>query len=399
MSELTPVAPRERVATLDVLRGCAMLGVLLGNLYMLYTGRWAVQGTEAESPADTAAEWFMQLLVEGRAQTLLTLLFGFGFAAQLLRAEARGERVMPVYLRRIAALFAIGWCHVLVLWWGDVTWGYAVAALPLLLFLRATNRARVIWAAAITLVPAAIYAAAPVWMWIYERMFADPFPQHSKELLAAIASGDRIAILEQHATMAIVWISGSLGSYPLWLLGRFLLGYVAGAQRWFEHDGADRIPMFRRIAVIGGLAALPHLAFTALAMLDVFRLGTLGPAGRVIRALLDQIGVLGQTAMYVAIVVLLMQRASWRRLLMIVAPVGRMPLTTYLSQSAICTTLFYGWGFAWSMPGKAATVGLGFSIFAVQIALSHLWLRWFRFGPAEWLWRTIVYLRPQPMRV
>lgn len=387
------------MATLDVLRGFAMLGVLLGNLYVLYTFRWTLRGNEAESTVDTIAEWFMQLFVEGRAQTLLTMLFGFGFAAQLLRAEARGERVMPVYLRRIVALFAIGWCHVLFLWWGDVTWGYAVAALPLLLFLRASNRARVIWAAAITLIPAAVYAAAPVWMFLYERMFARGFMDHSADLLAAAASGDRIAILEQNATMAIVWISGSLASYPLWLLGRFLLGYVAGAQRWFEHDGADRLAMFRRMAVIGALAAVPHLVLTALAMADVFVLGALRPAGPVLRAVLDQVGVLGQTAMYVAIVVLLMQRAGWRRLLTIVAPVGRMPLTTYLSQSLICTSLFYGWGLGWSTPGKAATVGLGFAIFAVQIALSHLWLRWFRFGPAEWLWRTIVYLKAQPMRV
>ena len=90
------MAPRERVATLDVLRGFAMLGVLLGNLYMLYTFRWMLRGNVAESTGDTVAEWCMQLFVEGRAQTLLTLLFGFGFAAQLLRAEARGEGVMPV---------------------------------------------------------------------------------------------------------------------------------------------------------------------------------------------------------------------------------------------------------------------------------------------------------------
>ena len=393
------MAPRERVATLDVLRGFAMLGVLLGTLYMLSTFRWMLRGNEAESTGDTVAEWFMQLFVEGRAQTLLTLLFGFGFAAQLLRAESRGERVMPVYLRRIAALFVIGWCHVLFLWWGDVTWGYAVAALPLLLFLRASNRGRVFWAAAITLIPAAVYAAAPLWMWIYEHMFARGFMDYSNDLLAAAKRGDRIAILEGNATMAIVWVSGSLASYPLWLLGRFLLGYVAGARRWFERDGADRIPMFRRMAVLGGLAALPHLTLTALAMLDVFQLDAYGPAGRVLGAVFDQLGVLGQAAMYVAIVVLLMQRAPWRRVLMVVAPVGRMPLTTYLSQSAICTSLFYGWGLGWSTPGKAATVGLGLAIFVVQIALSHLWLRWFRFGPAEWLWRTVVYLRPQPMRV
>jgi len=396
--ELAPVAPRDRVATLDVLRGFAMLGVLLGNLYMLYTFRWTLGGNERESTADQAAEWFMQLVVERRAQTLLTMLFGFGFAVQLLRAEARGERVMPVYLRRIAALFAIGWCHVLLLWWGDVTWGYAVVALLLLLFLHVSDRVRLIWAAAITLIPAALYAALPIWEWLFTHLFSRGFMDYSKDLVAAAASGDRVAILEANTTMALMWTAGSLASYPLWLLGRFLVGYVAGAQRWFEHDGAGRLPMFRRMALFGALAALPHLVLTALAMADVFRLGKLGVAGRVARTLLDQIGVLGQTAMYVAIVVLLVQRAPWRRLLMIVAPVGRMPLTTYLSQSLVCTSLFYGWGFAWSTPGKAATVGLAFAIFTAQIAISHLWLRIFRFGPAEWLWRTIVYWKPQPMR-
>jgi uncharacterized protein len=66
-------------------------------------------------------------------------------------------------------------------------------------------------------------------------------------------------------------------------------------------------------------------------------------------------------------------------------------------QSLICTSLFYGWGLAWSTPPPAVCVGLGFAIFTVQIVFSHLWLRWFRFGPAEWVWRSVVYWRPQPM--
>jgi uncharacterized protein len=102
--------------------------------------------------------------------------------------------------------------------------------------------------------------------------------------------------------------------------------------------------------------------------------------------------------MYVAIVVLAMQRPGWRRVLVVIAPVGRMPLTTYLMQSLICTSLFYGWGLGWDTPPPAITVGLGLAIFALQIAIAHLWLRWFRFGPAEWLWRSIVYWRLQPMR-
>jgi uncharacterized protein len=113
--------------------------------------------------------------------------------------------------------------------------------------------------------------------------------------------------------------------------------------------------------------------------------------------LLEELGVAGQTAMYVAIVVILFQRPTWRRIFGVLAPVGRMPLTTYLMQSLICTSLFYGWGLNWNTPSHAASVGLGFAIFAVQIAFAHLWLRAFRFGPAEWLWRTVVYWKSQPM--
>ena len=115
-------------------------------------------------------------------------------------------------------------------------------------------------------------------------------------------------------------------------------------------------------------------------------------------AVVAQLGLLGQVAMYVAIVVMLMQRPRWRTVLGVLAPVGRMPLTTYLMQSLICTSLFYGWGLAWRTPSPAACIGLAFAIFTVQIAIAHLWLCWFRFGPAEWVWRSAVYLRPQPMR-
>jgi uncharacterized protein len=101
----------------------------------------------------------------------------------------------------------------------------------------------------------------------------------------------------------------------------------------------------------------------------------------------------------VGIVVLLMQRPRWRRILSILAPVGRMALTTYFSQSLFCTFVFYGWGLGWAgSVGTAGCLGLALAIFTVQVAICHLWLRRFRFGPLEWLWRSAVYLKVQPMR-
>ena len=77
-----------------------------------------------------------------------------------------------------------------------------------------------------------------------------------------------------------------------------------------------------------------------------------------------------------------------------------MPLTTYLSQSLICTAIFYGWGFGRAFTLRsAACVELALAIFALQVVVAHLWLRRFRFGPAEWLWRALVYLQRPQMRV
>jgi uncharacterized protein len=102
----------------------------------------------------------------------------------------------------------------------------------------------------------------------------------------------------------------------------------------------------------------------------------------------------------VAIIVLVMQRPTARRRLTIVAAVGRMPLTAYIAQSIICTFVFYGWGLGWA--GKvhsAGCVAFAFVVFAFEVAGCHLWLRWFHFGPLEWIWRALVYQRLPAMRV
>jgi uncharacterized protein len=396
---LAPVSPRERVATLDVLRGFALLGVLLANLYSLFSFRFAIHEPPDDRIADVAARWFMALAVRGRAQTLLTFLFGFGFAVQLLRAQDRGQRVLPIYLRRMFALFAIGWLHVLVLSWLDVTWGYALIGLFLLPFVRASDRTRLIAAAALTIIPALVYAIPEVAPAVHALLFDQPRAAYVDQFAAAARSGDRIAILRAHVAIALLWTLGSNAVWYLpWMLARFLLGLVAGARRWFDHDGADHLALFRTLLVAGALATVIGWVPEALAMAHVFDPAGHGLPVALALTVVSRLALLAQVAMYVAIVVLLMQRPAWRRVLVVIAPVGRMPLTTYLMQSLICTSLFYGWGLAWSTPPPAACVGLGLAIFAVQIVIAHAWLRWFRFGPAEWVWRSIVYWRPQPMR-
>jgi uncharacterized protein len=390
------------VVTLDVLRGLALCGVLIGNM-VLYTGAWAERGPAHDPPVlDQIVEWFLTIFVRTKAQTLLTLLFGFGFAVQLLRAEERGEPVVGLYLRRLLALFALGALHVTLLWWGDVTWTYAVSGFGMLAFLRASNRARLAWGLGLIFVPALVALSIPQLALTAFGVFLDPseFGAHTAQMAAALHRADRAGLAWEHVQYALVWSARIYTWYFFWTLGRFLLGYVAGKLRWFDRDGADHLPVFRRLAVWCAAIGAFTSAVDALKLAGILSPRDLGVSGRLALAAVTQIGYLAMTLAYVGAVVLLMQRPAWRRLLGILAPAGRMPLTTYFSQSLICTFLFYGWGLGWAgSVGSAGSLGLSLAIFSVEVALCHLWLRHYRFGPLEWLWRTAVYLKPQPMRV
>jgi uncharacterized protein len=112
------------------------------------------------------------------------------------------------------------------------------------------------------------------------------------------------------------------------------------------------------------------------------------------------LGEVGMAAAYVSAITLLFQRETWRRRLSVFAPVGRMALSNYLLQSVIGALVFYGYGLGLMSRklGSAALLGVTLAIFALQILLSRLWLSRFRFGPAEWVTRSLTYGKAQPMR-
>lgn len=381
--------------TLDVLRGFALWGVLVSNLFALYSFRWAKQHQLPETTYDAIAEVAIGIVIAGKAQNLLTFLFGFGFATILVRATERGQPAAGLYARRLAALFLIGVLHMALLWWGDVTWGYAICGFALLLFMKAPNWLRLTIGVILTL--------APFIVWVLLKggrialLFMDM--QDNKRYLDALVSAtkdtDYPEIILNHVRYSLVFQAPIFIWYFPSLVGRFLLGYVAGAQRWFDREGADHLPLFRKLAagslVIGAAAA----TLRTLQRQDLIAL----PIPKVLGPTLYTLETVGLATLYLAGIVLLMQGRRWRRVLSVLAPAGRMPLTTYVSQSVFCTLLFYGWGFELDTPGPLACLAIGTGIFAVQVVIAHFWLKRYRFGPLEWVWRTIAYLRRPEMRV
>jgi uncharacterized protein len=402
IEELRPVAPAERVALLDVLRGFALYGVLLANTVTWFSGRAFLSREEIAAqtgPINGIALLLISVFVDGKAMTLLSFLFGLGFAVQLERAEEQGRSVLPVYLRRLVILIAIGLCHVALLWWGDILTSYAITGFALILFRRRKNRALIFWAVALSFVPHLV-SLLPSVAALLQRVLPGPGDETAwrAQVLAAIGGDDRGLLTRIQLRQALYHGTGAAAAYLPWTLGRFLLGYVAGRSRWL-HNAADHLPKFRKMLGWGIAIALVSAAAFIIPRVVMGR-GTPLPASlRLALAVVQEIQVVAMASAQVAALVLLMQRPAWSRRLGVLAPVGQMALTSYLCQSVLCTFVFYGWGLGLvGRVGPALCIPLTLAIFAVQILANRFWLRRFRFGPVEWVSRSLTYGRLQPMR-
>jgi len=376
--------------------------VLLANTIPWYSGRAFLPPAEAAvrpgSP-DEIALFLIALFIDTKSLTLLSFLFGLGFAVQLLRAEDRGQSVVPVYCRRLGVLFLIGLCHIVFLWWGDIVASYALTGFALLLFRRRADRTLLLWAVALLFVPHFVVKVPAVSAHL-DRLIPSGRhdPAFKAQVLAALAGDDRVQMTWMHVRHLLGFLPPiALWFYP-WTLGRFLLGYLVGRRRLLQ-DAADHLPFFRKLLVWGLALGLAGNLATAVEGVMRRRGVRLSPAVDLVLMVPHEIGVLALAAAYLSALTLLMQRPAWRRRLLILAPVGQTALTNYLSQSLICTFLFYGWGLGLiGRVGPALCVPLTLAIFAAQILASRFWLRRFRFGPMEWLWRFLTYGRAQPMR-
>lgn len=401
---LQPVAPAERIVTLDVLRGACLLGIVLMNIEALAGPlNAALTGLDpALRGADRIADAAVYLLVQGKFYTLFSLLFGMGFAVMAQRAEAARRPFTGVYLRRSAGLLLIGLAHALLLWSGDILLTYALLALALLAFREAPTR----W---LPWLGIAAYLCGPLLMLLFGAVGSlaqlDPH--------GAVAWRQGMAEQAQHAAQEIERQRQAFGhgSYAeataqrLRDLGATLQGLVFNAPTifgmfllgaWCVRSGLAAAPAryprllaALRWAVLPLGAALMLLSFALEPWMDPARLDLRLSAAFALGAVGSGMMALG----YAAWIVRAERALRW------LAPAGRMALTHYLLQSLLCTTLFYGYGLGYfeRLP-RAWQIPFAFALFAVQVALSPLWLRHFRFGPVEWLWRSATYLRWQPLR-
>ena len=403
---VTPTAPSERQPALDVLRGAALLGILLVNVQLM-AGPQVIEQLfglpdVAASTLERVIGGLIGWLVAGKFISSFSILFGVGAALIAERALARGRAPRRLLARRYVLLALAGLAHMVLLFPGDVLFLYGVTGLVLLAFLRARDRTLGVWIAALLVLSAFALTALTVseagtdvdaaTMGLVATALADA------EL--AYATGAYGGVVVWQALQSGFIQSSALVSLP-WTLALFLIGMLAH-RRGLSLDPA------------GGRATLVRLARVALPVGLVLNLPLLltGPVAEtastadVALPVLIGAGIanaIGAPVLAVgylsALAIVVVDRGAERGIRRRLAALGRIALTGYLLQSILALVVFFGFG----AYGRVALLGepiLGMLAFVVSVwvallAFAPWWTARFRYGPFEWLWRWGTYgVRP-----
>lgn len=390
-----PTPPSERIVSLDVLRGVALLGILVINVRVFAMPEVVLLNPTAFGDFSGAnyATWFLgHVFVEQKFITLFSMLFGAGVVL-FTRGAGEDLTMYARYLRRIAFLLLVGFAHAYLLWYGDILVAYALCGLAVLGLRTSSPRMLVGIAAVLLAIPAALELGAAL---ADPAAVAGQWRPTGAALQAEIEAyrGGWLAQMSQRFPTAVGrQTSGFLG-YTAWRTsGCMLLGMALFKWGVLTNDRSTRF--YRRLAVGGGALGL------GLVLAGVWYIEASGWAAdaALFWRQFNYWGSLPLATAYVGVVMLFCRRYAGP-LRDGLAAVGRTAFSNYILQTLLATTIFYGHGLGlFARVSRVEAFGVVVLIWAIQVPLSVWWLRRYRFGPLEWLWRTVTYGERQPLRL
>jgi uncharacterized protein len=385
-----PVAPSSRIEGIDVLRGLALFGVLAINIVFEFRVSIFEQFLPPVGtiPAiDRALSDVLAAAIELKALALFSFLFGVGLAIQFDRL-INNPRRLTLLIRRLVVLLGIGAAHLFLLWNGDILVEYAMAGLVVLPFLFGPRWLTLLVAAAslvlfltMPLLPPVVQF--PSHFWIFE---------HIAEATRAYGDGGFLDVLAFRVREIPAFFPLHVLIFPR-TIALFLFGVLAWRSGILQRASEHKSLLFS--IAMGGVLFGGALTVVAQER-DLFGWPSLGRAHEVMVE--RRLGGVVLAAGYAASIVGLASVPAGQRMLAWAAPVGRMALTNYLGQSLILGWIFYGYGFG--LFGKlsvSTAFTIGVVVYAMQAAISAWWLGRYRYGPVEWLWRSLMYGSWQPM--
>jgi uncharacterized protein len=409
MESPLPVQQHDRLIVVDILRGIAVLGILIVNMSMINTPFFYLQFAGIDMWTSLWDEWveaFIYVFAQGKFYTLFSFLFGLGFILFMERAEFKVRYPALLYLRRLIVLLGFGLIHAYLIWWGDILVTYALGGLLLLAFYKVKPKTLIIWAVLLQTtylciiglnvgLTSLVEKANPGILAAEYQAVINDYKYRIEGSMHAYGEGTFAEIMNQriqdfHFSMAS-WETAVFTVLPM-----FLLGIYAGRIKIFQQI-QDYSSLIRKIWI---------WSFTVGFGLNLLKLWSTEKIDPLLPSIYNTYQALGMTVgdtamslFYIASIVLLTKQVRWRERLKPFANVGRMAISNYLFQSVLCTTLYYSYGFGlYGQVGPLLGLILALFIFAFQLYASRLWLQRYHFGPVEWLWRTLTYGRLQKFK-
>ena len=402
-NKIAPVQPSERHVILDVLRGIALLGICLANYqeFSLYSFQ-AREIVEAMPTAkiDLIWKYIHYIFIEGKFYSLFSLLFGIGFSIILSNTAQKNQYGLSFFYRRMFVLIIIGLLHLYLLWAGDILVLYALVGLLLPLFKNTPNRRLLVISAALIFFPIALDAFKVLTDHRFSLMIPVEKALHYFNVKNGINDDNFSVWLLEGKTYSDVLKFNLSGSFircqefiadnrAFKVLGLFLLGWYIGRNRLYARLD-EHTAVLKKIRNYGFLVGLPLSCLFAWNAVNGY------PTGLIASSTIYALSVLPMSFAGISAVCLWYVNGNLKRqdkkIFKIIAAPGRMALTNYIGQSAIGMVIFYGIGCK-----LALSVGLVYveliaaGVFMFQLLCGNLWLRFFRFGPLEWIWRMFTY--------
>jgi len=393
--------PHERLITVDVLRGFALFGILYAHMLAWYTAGPLPQELfqKYQTIPSGLAFGANVLLVMGKFFSVFSFLFGLSFTIQINSLARRGDNVALRFGWRLAVLGLIAAVHH-VLWRGDILSIYVPLGFLLIYARHFSNKALLVLGVVLVLnLPTKVFELMALLRTGKVDFIARDYAKESAAYFEFVKNSGFVDMLWGNLHAFGAKIDYQLTSGRLWItFGFFLLGMLVGRLGWFDKAALPtfkavfkRSWQFMLVSLVLGLVVVGTAAALSLKLED---------KGWAYWAAEFPIDVYNAacTVFYISGIALLMAKPRWARRLAPLADIGKMALTSYLTQTLFGLLIFYSFGLAlFTKTSPAVNVLICVAIFAFQIAFSRWWLDRFHYGPLEWLWRSATFFKWQPM--
>jgi uncharacterized protein len=400
-----PVTEKERIASLDVLRGFAVLGILVMNIqsFSMIGAAYMNPYAYGDLGAANLFIWFAShLLFDMKFMAIFSMLFGAGVVLMADRRAAAGKPSAGVHYRRMLWLLLFGAAHGWLLWYGDILFTYAVCGLWIYLLRKLKPRTLIIIGIALVSVSSAVSLfwqfTMPWWPpgqieQMNDEWWAPPPEIVAKENAAYRGSwteqqlyrGPSVLFMQTFVLLtSMLWRCGGL-----MLIGMALyrLGYLSA-----EREDASYWRLIGFGLVVGVPLIIAGVVTRETTGWDV-RTGFMGGSQ------FNYWGSVPVALAWIAVVMLVCRHGLFPKLTAALAMVGRMALSCYLLETVICTTIFYGHGLGlYGHVERTGQLAITVAVWTILLVFCPWWLARFRFGPFEWLWRSLTYWRLQPLK-